>query len=117
MKPEMPATIPASMVSANNGLEVISVRMVWPAGIDSYRELENDEPKTNKIGITAIRPTVHLPCVVLGMSLQDRSDIPTSFLRKGLHYRCHLTDELNHPEPAKDTCSEPFGFAQDKPNR
>ena len=59
-KAEIPATIPASMVSAKAGLAAISARIVPPAGTEEYGELVNDEPMTNSIGIATIaRPTTY----------------------------------------------------------
>ena len=70
MKAEIPAPIPASIVSAKAGLAAISAKMVPPAGTDLYNELVNDEPMTNNIGMATISPTDHLPNVVLGVILQ-----------------------------------------------
>ncbi len=70
MKAEIPATIPASIVSANAGLAVISFKIVSPAGIDLYNEFVNDVPMINNIGIASMRLTDHLPTVVFGVTLQ-----------------------------------------------
>jgi len=70
MKAEIPATIPASIVSAKAGLAAISAKIVPPAGTDLYNEFVNDEPMTNSIGIATISPTDHLPNVVFGVILQ-----------------------------------------------
>ena len=70
MKAEIPATIPASIVSAKAGLAAISAKIVPPAETDLYNEFVNDEPMTNNIGIAMISPTDHLPNVVLGVILQ-----------------------------------------------
>jgi len=70
MKAEIPATIPASIVSAKAGLAATSAKIVSPAGTDLYNEFVNDEPMTNNIGIATISPTDHLPNVVFGVILQ-----------------------------------------------
>ena len=75
MKAEIPATIPASMVSAKAGLAAISAKIVLPAGTDSYNEFANDVPMMNKIGIATMSPTDHLPNAVFGAILQDFSVI------------------------------------------
>ena len=71
MKADIPATMPASIVSAKAGLAVISAKIVPPAGIDSYNEFVSDEPMINNIGIAMISPTDHLPNVVFGVIFQD----------------------------------------------
>ena len=71
MKAEIPATIPASIVSAKAGLEAISAKIVPPAGTDLYNEFVNDVPMINNIGIATMRPTDHLPNVVFGVILKD----------------------------------------------
>lgn len=70
MKADMPAAIPASIVSARAGLAAISARIVLPAGIDLYNEFVNDEPMTNNSGIAAMSPIDHFPNVVFGNILQ-----------------------------------------------
>lgn len=70
MKADIPAAIPASMVSASAGLAFISARMLSPAGTDWYNPFANDEPMKNKIGIATISPTDHLPEAVFGINLQ-----------------------------------------------
>lgn len=70
MKAEIPATIPASIVSAKAGLAAISFKMVSPAGIDLYNEFVNDVPMMNNIGIMSMRPTDPLPKGVIGITLQ-----------------------------------------------
>ena len=70
MKAEIPATIPASIVSAKAGLAAISAKIVPPAGTDLYNAFVNDEPMTNNIGIATISPTDHVPNVVFGVILQ-----------------------------------------------
>lgn len=79
MKAEIPATIPASIVSAKAGLAAISAKIVPPVGADLYNEFVNDEPMTNNIGITTISPTDHLPNVVFGVILQGCFVILSSF--------------------------------------
>lgn len=71
MKAEIPATIPASIVSANAGLAAISFKMVSPAEVDLYNEVVNDEPMTNNIGIASMRTTDHLPKEVFGVTLKS----------------------------------------------
>jgi hypothetical protein len=88
MKPEIPATIPASIVSAKAGLAAISAKIVPPAGTDLYDEFVNDEPMTNSIGIATISPTDHVPNVVLGVILQGCFIMPSSF---------HSRRPYNHP--------------------
>ena len=70
MKAEIPATIPASIVSAKAGLEAISAKIVPPAGTESYNESVNDMPMKNNIGIATMRPIDHIPKAVLGVILQ-----------------------------------------------
>ena len=72
MKAEIPATIPASIVSARAGLAAISAKIVSPAGTDLYNEFVNDEPIRNNSGIATISPTDHLPNVVIGVILKSR---------------------------------------------
>lgn len=79
MKAEIPATIPASIVSAKAGLAAISFKIVSPAGIDLYNEFVNDVPMMNNIGIASMRPTDHLPKVVFGVTLQGRFVILITF--------------------------------------
>jgi len=100
MKAEIPAPIPASIVSARAGRAAISARMVWPAGTDSYSEPVNDEPMTNKIGIAAANATVHLPNVVLGVILQGRLVMLSSVWSSELCNRCRPTalSFAKHPE-------------------
>ena len=69
-KAEIPAAIPASIVSANAGRAAISFKMVSPAGVDSYNEFVNDMPMINSMGIASMRTTDHLPKVVAGVALQ-----------------------------------------------
>jgi hypothetical protein len=88
MKAEMPATIPASIVSAKAGLAAISAKIVLPAGTDLYSEFVNDEPMTNNIGIATISPTDHLPNVVFGVILQGCFVMLSSFCSRELY---------NHP--------------------
>jgi len=79
IKAEIPATIPASIVSAKAGLEAISAKMVPPAGTDLYNEFVNDVPMKNNIGIAMMRPTDHLPNVVFGAIFQGCFVILFSF--------------------------------------
>ena len=79
MKAEIPATIPASIVSAKAGLAAISAKIVSPAGTDLYNESVNDVPVMKNIGIATISPTDHLPSIVVGEILQDGFVI-TAFL-------------------------------------
>jgi len=69
MKAETPATIPASIVSARAGLDVISAKIVTPAGTDIYSEFANNEPMMNNNGIAMTSPTDHLPDVDFGVIL------------------------------------------------
>jgi len=71
MKADIPATIPASIVSAKAGLIATSAKIVPPAGIDLYNEFVNDVPMMNKIGIATMSPIDHLPNIVFGAILQD----------------------------------------------
>jgi hypothetical protein len=77
MKAEIPATIPASIVSAKAGLAAISAKIVPPAGTDLYNKFVNDVPMINNIGIATISPTDHLPNIVFGEILQDGFVITT----------------------------------------
>lgn len=69
MKAEIPAAIPASIVSARAGLEVISAKMVSPAGTDLYSEFVKNEPMINSNGIAIASPSDHLPDVDFGRIL------------------------------------------------
>ena len=69
-KADIPATIPASIVSANTGLAAISAKIVPPAGVDLYSELVSDVPMINRMGIVTASPTDHLPNVVRGAILK-----------------------------------------------
>ena len=80
MKADIPAAIPASIVSANAGLTAISDKMFSPAGIDSYSVLVKDVPITNNIGIAIMRTTDHFPNDVLGAILQAWSLMLFPFL-------------------------------------
>ena len=88
MKAEIPATIPASIVSAKAGLAAISAGIVPPAGTDLYSESVSDEPMTNSIGIATISPIDHLPNVVFGVILQGCFVMLSSFYSRRLY---------NHP--------------------
>ncbi len=55
MKAEIPATIPASIVSVKAGLAAISLKIVSPAGIDLYKEFVNEVPMINNTGIASMR--------------------------------------------------------------
>ena len=66
MKDEIPAAIPASIVSAKTGLAAISAIIVPPAGTDLYNEFVNDMPRINNNGITMISQTDHFPNEVIG---------------------------------------------------
>ena len=79
MKAEIPATIPASIVSAKAGLATMSAKIVPPAGTDLYNEFVNDVPMIKNIGIAMISPTDHLPNIVFGEILQDGFVITTFF--------------------------------------
>lgn len=72
MKAEIPATIPASIVSARAGLAAMSAKIVSPAGTDLYIEFVNEEPMRNNSGIATISPTDHLPNMVIGIILKSR---------------------------------------------
>lgn len=72
MKAEIPAAIPASIVSARLGLAAISAKMVSPAGTELYNELVNEEPVINNSGIATMSPIDHFPNAVLGNILQCR---------------------------------------------
>ncbi|MGD8752987.1 MAG: hypothetical protein PVG14_16250 [Anaerolineales bacterium] len=78
MKAEIPAAIPASIVSAKAGLAAISAKRVPAAGTDSYSVFVNDEPMINNIGIATMSPIDHFPNVVLGKILQACFVIPFS---------------------------------------
>jgi hypothetical protein len=43
MKAEMPATIPASIVSTKAGVAAISAKIVFPAETDSHNKFVRDE--------------------------------------------------------------------------
>lgn len=95
MKAEIPADIPASMVSARAGLAIISSKMLLPVGIDLYSEFVNDAPMTNRIGMEMMSPSDHLPNMVFGEILQDRFVIVSSFPDKKpstplILHPCHL---------------------------
>jgi hypothetical protein len=79
MKAEIPATIPASIVSAKAGLAAISAKIVPPAGTDLYNEFVNDVPMIKNIGIATMSPTDHLPNIVFGIILQGCFVILSSF--------------------------------------
>lgn len=79
IKAEIPANIPASIVSAKAGLVAISAKIVPPAGTDLYNEFVNDVPMINNNGIATMSPTDHLPNVVNGIILQDCFVILYSF--------------------------------------
>ena len=85
MKAEIPATIPASIVSAKAGLAAISAKIEPPAGTDLYNEFVNDVPIINNIGIATMSPTDHLPNLVFGTILQGCFLILSSF-RTTKHY-------------------------------
>ena len=70
MQADIPATIPASMVSAKAGLPAISAIIVLPAGTDLYSVFVNDVPMINNIGIATMSPIEHLPNIVFGEILQ-----------------------------------------------
>ena len=72
MKAEIPAAIPASIVSAKAGRAAISAKIVPPAGIDLYSEFVKVVPMINNIGIATMRTTDHLPNVFWGVILQGR---------------------------------------------
>lgn len=79
MKPDIPATIPASSVSAKAGLAARSAQIVTPAGTDLYNELVNDAPMVNKSGIAPMSATDHLPNNVFGVTLRSCFVILSSF--------------------------------------
>lgn len=79
MKAEIPATIPASTVSAKAGLAAISAKIVPPAKTDLYNEFVKDVPMIISIGIAMMRPTDHLPNVVIDVILQGFFVILFSF--------------------------------------
>jgi len=87
MKAEIPATIPASIVSAKAGLAAISAKIVPPAGTDLYNEFVNDVPMINNSGIMTMSPIDHLPNVVFGIILQGCFVILSSFRSRKLHTR------------------------------
>ena len=91
MKAEVPATIPASIVSAKAGLAAISPIMVPPAGTDLYKEFVNEKPMANKSGIAMISPMDHFPNVVPGKIFQDRFVILFSF-----HYQVNRQCKQDH---------------------
>lgn len=68
---DIPAAIPASMLSAKAGLPAISARIVLPAGTDGYNVFLKDVPIKNNIGVATMSPTDHLPNLVSGVILQD----------------------------------------------
>jgi hypothetical protein len=70
IKAEIPAAIPASIVSAKAGLAVISAKIVPPAETDLNNEFVNDEPMINNSGIAMMSPTDHFPNAVIGKNLQ-----------------------------------------------
>ena len=82
MKAEIPATIPASMVSAKAGLAAISDHIESPAGRDRYSELVKEEPMKNNSGMATMSPTDHLPNNVVGVILQGCFFIHSSFPSK-----------------------------------
>ena len=90
MKAEIPAAIPASIVSAKAGRVAISAKIVPPAGTDLYNEFVKDMPMINKSGIATMSPTDHLPNVVFGIILQGCFVIPCSFHSKKLSIRLIL---------------------------
>jgi hypothetical protein len=82
IKDEIPAKIPDSIVSARAGLAIISAKTVPPGTTDSYKELANDVPMKNNIGIAMTSPTDHFPNVVPGKILQDRFVMILSFRKE-----------------------------------
>jgi len=90
MKAEIPATIPASIVSAKAGLAAISAKIVPPAGTDLYNEFVNDVPMINNSGIATMSPIDHLPNMVFGIILQGCFFILSSFRSGKLHIRLIL---------------------------
>jgi hypothetical protein len=101
MKAEIPAAIPASIVSAKAGLAAISAKTVSPAGTDLYNEFVNDEPMTNNIGIATISPTDHLPNVALGVILQGCFVMLSPFRSIYSHPILHSRDLFNPRFPRK----------------
>jgi hypothetical protein len=85
MKAEIPAAIPASIVSAKAGLAAISAKIVPPAGTDLYNEFVSDEPMINNSGIATMSPTDHFPNVVIGKILLGRFVILFSFHGRKLY--------------------------------
>ena len=69
MNAKIPATIPASIVSARAGLRTMSFNMVSPAGTDLYNKFVNDIPMKNNTGIAAASPSDHQPSLVFGRIL------------------------------------------------
>ncbi len=90
MKAEIPATIPASIVSAKVGLAAISAKIVPPAGTDLYNDFVIDMLMINNSGIAKMSPTDHLPNVVFGIILQGCFVILTSFRSRKLYIRLIL---------------------------
>ena len=80
MKAEIPAAIPASIVSARSGRATRSARIVSPDGTDLYNEFVNDEPMKNNSGIATMSPTDHFPKALFGKILHDCFVIPLAFL-------------------------------------
>jgi len=85
MKAEIPAAIPASIVSAKAGLAAISAKIVPPDGTDLYNEFASDEPMINNSGIATMSPTDHFPNVVIGKILQGCFVILFSFPSRKLY--------------------------------
>lgn len=79
MKADIPATIPASIVSAKAGLVVMSAKTVSPDGTVLYNEFVNDVPMINNIGIAIMSLTDHLPNVVFGIILKGCFVMLSSF--------------------------------------
>ena len=107
MKAEIPATIPASIVSAKAGLAAISAKIVPPAGTDLYNEFVKDVPMINKSGIAMMSPTDHLPNVSIGIILQGSfvmlSPFTAEYYGPGILSRespaCSLRDTPPTPAP------------------
>ena len=97
MKAIIPATIPASIVSAKAGLAAISAKIVPLAGTDLYIESVNDVPMIKNIGIATMSPIDHLPNVFFGRILQVCFFILSTFASK--YYTSSLT--LLFPETVK----------------
>ena len=97
MNAKIPATIPASIVSANASLAAMSAKIVSPAGTDSYIESVNDVPMIKNIGIATMSTMDHLPNVVFGRILQVCFFILSTFASK--YYTSSLT--LLFPETVK----------------